>query len=100
MLLRQKIRRKDTYEDMEGKPRKGKIIELKVKQKINGIRKNKKGTITAYHVEGMGWISKVEAIRLTKAEKIDAVVATSRSGNIFLRTRPDVRIENNLEEMG
>ena len=31
---------------------------------------------------------------------IDAVVATSRSGNLFLRTRPDIIVENNLEKMG
>jgi Protein of unknown function (DUF3892) len=78
----------------------GSITELPPKKQIDGVRKNKKGTITAYHIEGMGWLSKPEAIRLTKSGEIDAVVATSRSGNPFLRTRPDVIVENNLEKLG
>jgi hypothetical protein len=81
---------------MEGKPKEGTIIELKDKKRINGVKKNKKGTITAYHVEGLGWIPKPAAIRLTKTGEIDAVTATSRSGKLFLRTRPDKSEGNNL----
>lgn len=72
-------------EDMEGKPKAGKVTELPSKKKIHGIRKNKKGTIVAYQVEGLGWIGKARAIALTRAGKIDAIVATSRSGHQFLR---------------
>jgi hypothetical protein len=64
------------------------------------VRKNKKGTITHYRVEDMGWITKDEAIQLTEEGKIDAVVATSRSGNLFLRMRPDVVLVNNLKYKG
>lgn len=80
--------------------KKGTVTELPAKKQIDGIRKNKKGTIIAYHVEGLGWISKPQGIRLAQAREIDAVVATSRSGNKFLRTRPDIFIENNLENKG
>ena len=35
-----------------------------------------------------------------KKGKIDAVVATSRSGNLLLRTHRDVIVENNLDNLG
>ncbi len=53
-----------------------------------------------YYIDGIGWISKEKGILLTKTGKIDAVIAVSRSGNLYLRTRPDIIIENNLESMG
>jgi len=80
--------------------KKGKITELTNKKQIDAVRKNKKGTITHYRVEDMGWITKDEAIQLTEEGKIDAVVATSRSGNLFLRMRPDVVLVNNLKYKG
>ena len=40
------------------------------------------------------------AVRLTKKGKIDAVVATSRSGKLFLRAKPDKTTANNLDNMG
>lgn len=69
-------------------------------KKITAVRKNKKGTITDYCVEGLGWVSKSNAIQLASQGKVDAVVATSRSGNLYLRTRPDVIVTNNFETMG
>ncbi len=83
----------------EGK-KEGTITEILAKKQINGVRKNKKGIIIAYHVEDIGWISKPQAIRLAKSGKLDAVVATSRSGNLFLRMRPDTSEVNNLGNMG
>ena len=64
------------------------------------MKKNKKGTIVAYFVVELGWISKQEGIRLAKKGKIDAIVRTSRSGNLFLRTHRDVKVENNLDNLG
>ena len=78
----------------------GTITEVPAKKQIDAVRKNKKGTITAYHVEKLGWISKPQAIQMAKEGKIDAVVATSRSGKLFLRTRPDTIVENNLDNLG
>ena len=70
----------------------GTISELPTKKQIDAVRKNKKGTIVAYRVAGIGWITKTEAIKMARKGKIDAVVATSRSGNAFLRTRPDITV--------
>ncbi len=84
---------------MEGQ-REGTIKDISTKRKISGIKKNKKGTIIAYFVERLGWISKAIGISLTRKGQIDAVVARSRSGNLYLRTRPDKNTLNNLEAMG
>ncbi len=80
----------------------GKIIDSQEseKKKISAVRKNKKGVINKYYVAEFGWLSKSEAIELASQGKIDAVVATSRSGNAYLRTRPDQTALNNLEVMG
>lgn len=91
-------------ETYEGK-KKGKIEDVtpgrdpKEKRQITQVRKNKKGTIVSYNVEGIGWISKAKGVALASEGKIDAVVATSRSGNLFLRTRPSLEIVN-LEDLG
>jgi hypothetical protein len=86
-------------EDMEGR-HKPIINELTSKKKIGKVRKNKKGTIIAYFVDGMGWISKAQGIKLARQGKIDAVVATSRGGNLFLRTRPGTPVEIQLDHLG
>lgn len=57
-------------------------------------------TIIAYFVEGMGWISKATGISLARKGQIDAVVARCSGRNLYLRTRPDKNISNNLEAMG
>ena len=67
---------------------------------LTGVKRNKHRSILKYHVEGLGWISKAKAIALTSAGQIDAVVAVSRSGNTYLRTRPDRAGTNNIESMG
>jgi hypothetical protein len=82
---------------------KGKVIEFsapQTKNKITRVRKNKKGTITAYYDDGMGWISKAQGIKLARQKKIDAVVATSSAGHLFLRTRPGTPVEVQLDHMG
>jgi hypothetical protein len=67
------------------------------KKEIVRIRKDKKGVITHYEVADLGWLRKAEAIGFARAGEIDAVIATSKSGRPFLRTRPDVTVVNNLE---
>ncbi len=89
-------------ERAEGKFAPGKIIKIEPqgsKKKIIGVKRNKRRTILKYNVEGLGWISKAQAIKLASAGKIDAVVAVSRSGNTYLRTRPDKTGINNIESM-
>jgi len=86
-------------ESMEGK-RKPSIREIEDKKKITKVRKDKKGTITAYFVEGMGWLSKQRGIELARSDKIDAVISISSAGNPFLKTRPDTEVENNLDYLG
>jgi hypothetical protein len=53
-----------------------------------------------WKLEGYGWVSKSEGISLTLAGKVDAVVATSSSGNHFLRARPNSKTSDNLGVVG
>ncbi|MBI2606194.1 MAG: DUF3892 domain-containing protein [Deltaproteobacteria bacterium] len=83
---------------------KGKIEDVtpgrdpKEKRQITQVKKNKKGTIISYNIEGIGWVSKKRGIELAGEGEVDAVVATSRSGNLYLRTRPGIEIVN-LEDL-
>lgn len=82
----------------------GKIIEipapaLKGKKEVTKVKKNKKCTIVGYFVEAYGWLTKEQALELASRGAIDVVIATSRTGNAFLRTRPDLEIIN-LEDLG
>ena len=90
----------DAIEKAEGKFKSGKVIKDIKKKKITGIKKNKKGLIVQYRIEGIGWISKAKAISLALQEAIDAVVAKSRAGHTYLRMRPDHIRANNLENLG
>lgn len=66
---------------------------------IVGVHK-KKGVIQQYLVEKIGWISKAQAINMTSKGLINnAVVAISRAGNTYLRSRPDNILSNNFTEM-
>jgi hypothetical protein len=69
-------------------------------RQITGVRKDKKGTIQSYRIEEYGWVSKAEGIRLASAGEVDAVVATSPRGNLFLRARPNSDVSDNLEIKG
>ncbi len=92
----------NAIERMEGY-RAGKIVEdasATKKGKISAVQKDDKGIIVAYYVVGLGWLAKGAAIALASKGKIDAVVATSRSGSLYLRTRPDQTGANNLDAMG
>ena len=87
-------------EQMEGWGKEGKITECFSKYQIIRVRKDRKGTIQSYQIQGYGWVSKEEGIKLARAGKVDAVVATSPTGNKFLRARPNSEIADNLERKG
>jgi hypothetical protein len=64
------------------------------------LKDPKKKVIVAYYVEKMGWIEKDQAIALSKNHKIDGVVVRSSTGSLYIRTRHDVTITNNLGVLG
>jgi len=76
-------------EQMEGWGKKsGKIRLLETKAKILNVSRDKHGIISAYQIEGYGWVSKDKGIALTEQGKVDAVVAISPAGHAYLRGRP------------
>jgi hypothetical protein len=89
-------------EKMEGwgKDKEGTITEHVPKRPVTGVKKNKRGTIKSYQIEGYGWVSKSEGIALAQKGLVDAVVATSPKGNLFLRARPHFDTWDNLEKKG
>jgi hypothetical protein len=60
------------------------------------VKKDKRGKITAYLVDGLGWIMKKEAIELTNLKKVDAVIV-KRGRSVFLRSRPNKLETDNLD---
>lgn len=86
-------------EQMEGW-KVGKITEYNSGSPIKAVKKNKKGIITYYLIDGYGWVVKREAIQLVLSGKVDAVVAVSPKGNRFLRAKPNSFTEDNLENLG
>lgn len=63
---------------------------------IIDVETNKKNIIVAYLIEKMGWKSKPEVIDLIGQGRVAGVIV-KKNGNIFIRTRPDQEIPNNLE---
>ena len=69
--------------------------------RITGVLRDPRAKVMiAYHVEKMGWIKKDQAIKLCEKHKIDGVVASSRSGKVYIRTRGDLKVTNNLGVLG
>jgi hypothetical protein len=66
----------------------GTIHQLKSKAKIIGVHLDKHGIIDLYNIEGYGWVTKDKGIALTRQGKVDAIVASSHQGHLFLRGRP------------
>lgn len=58
------------------------------KAKIIGVHLDKSGIIDRYNIEGYGWVPKDQGISLTQQGKVDAIVAISPQGHLFLRGRP------------
>ena len=73
----------------------GTIKEYSVKGQITKVKKDKKGKIVSYLIDGVGWVKKIDAIKLAKNNKIDAVVV-KRNGVTFLRSRPNKESFDNL----
>lgn len=90
----------NAIENAEGKFKPGKIIKNSNTNKIISVRKNKHGIIEEYLLQNLGWLRKREAIRLASIGEIDAVIVKTKSGNTYLRSRPDKKAENNLENLG
>jgi hypothetical protein len=86
-------------EQMEGW-KVGKITDYNSGSPIKAVKKNKKGIITHYLIEGYGWVAKRDAIQLVLSGKVAAVVAVSTKGNQFLRAKPNSLIDDNLENLG
>ncbi len=86
-------------EQMEGW-KVGKVAGYDSSSPIKAVKKNKKGIITYYLIEGYGWVAKANAIQLVLAGKVDAVVAVSPKGNKFLRSKPNSFSDDNLENLG
>lgn len=85
---------------MEGQ-KEGVIKEISIKKnKISRTKKDKNGIIVSYFVSNLGWLSKSQAIALCQNGKIDAVIARSSKGKLFLKSRPDRSINNNLSNLG
>jgi hypothetical protein len=77
-------------EQMEGWGRKSGTIRLldDKKAKILQVHISKNGIIDKYNISGYGWVSKEQGIALTQQGKVDAIVAISPHGHLFLRGRP------------
>ena len=89
-------------EKMEGwgEDKVGSITKYQPPAKIIKIKKDKKGIIYSYEIEGYGWVSKSKGIQLAQKGEIDAVIAVSPNGNQFLRARPNGQTLDNLESKG
>lgn len=70
------------------------------KKKIVDAKAGPKGNISHVKLEGNQNFTSLEtAIKLTKLGKVDAVVVTPSNAKEHLRTRPDSRSSNNLDDM-
>lgn len=73
----------------------GTIKEYSTQGQITKVKKDKRGRITDYLVDGLGWIVKKDAIFLVGLNKIDAVIV-KRGRTTFLRSRPNKVDSDNL----
>ncbi|MGK5094464.1 DUF3892 domain-containing protein [Deltaproteobacteria bacterium TL4] len=85
--------------DIEISWKKDMSIHLKIPdKKVLDIRKDKKtGAIIEYHIEGVGWASKSQAIELANAKELDVVLVRSKRGT-YLRSKPDNSVFNNFSQ--
>ena len=69
-------------------------------KKIVDAKADSKGNITAVKIKGNQTFTPLEtAIRMTKQGKIDAVVVKPQNAKEHLRTRPDSKEDNNLDNL-
>jgi len=69
---------------------------FKARKKLTGLKKDKKGKTVMYQIDGKEWVSVETAIQMAKDKLLDGVIVTNSKGTVFLKTRPDQSIENNL----
>ena len=70
------------------------------KRKIIDARADSKGNIEAVKIQGNKTFTPLKtAIQMTKRGEIDAVVVKPKHAKTHLRTRPDGKSKNNLDEM-
>ena len=70
------------------------------KRKIVDARADEKGNISAVKLQGNQTFTDVKtAIKMTKQGEVDAVVVTPKDAIQHLRTRPDDKTSNNLDDM-
>jgi hypothetical protein len=70
------------------------------KRKIVDARADSKGNITAVKLKGNVTFTPLKtAIKMTRQGLVDAVVVKPTDAKIHLRTRPDSKTSNNLDDM-
>lgn len=70
------------------------------KRKIVDAKADSKGNIKAVKIKGNKTFTPIKtAIRMTKQGKVDAVAVKPKNAKEHLRTRPDGKTANNLDEM-
>ncbi len=75
-------------------------LNIMSKRKIIDARAGEKGNISYVKIEGNEKFTSLEtAIGMTKKDLIDLVVVSPKDAKEHLRTRPDKKAKNNLDEM-
>jgi len=70
------------------------------KKKIVGAKADSKGNIIAVKLKGNSTYTPIKtAIKMTEQGKVDAVVVKPKNAIKHLRTRPDGKPQNNLDDM-
>lgn len=69
---------------------------FKARKKLTGIKKDKKGKTVMYQIDAKEWVSVEKAIQMVKDKLLDGVIVTNSKGTMFLKTRPDQTLANNL----
>lgn len=71
------------------------------KRKVVDARQDSKGNISHVKLEGnQNFTPKDKAIEMTKKAQLENVhIVTKTDGSQYLRTNPDSKIQNNLDEM-
>lgn len=78
----------------------GRRLTIVTKRKIVDAKADPKGNITDVKLEGNQNFTSLEtAIKMTKQGLVDAVVVTPKDAKQHLRTRPDDKTKNNLDDM-
>lgn len=63
---------------------------------VTAVIKDKRKKTLGYVIENRKRVFVAEAIELTRAGKLDNTVVAERNGKLFLRTKKNMRIDDNL----